>query len=108
MCSRKGNRLQVAAEADGFALDDDLVHVLSNEDDGGERGIFGAQLDVVFKKEYPLERCIGLDQDGGDLAVLYAGLAVDGYNVAILYFGAMLSPLQISVKSAFHLCGTRS
>lgn len=64
MCSRKGNRLQVAAEADGFALDDDLVHVLSNEDDGGERGIFGAQFDVVFKKEYPLERCIGLDQDG--------------------------------------------
>ena len=54
MCSRKGNRLQVAAEADGFALDDDLVHVLNLRLGAAE----GAELHIVrrcFQQKQALE-----------------------------------------------------
>lgn len=41
---------------------------------------------MVIEQKHALEGGLAIDQDGGDLAVLYHRLAVDGYDIAVFYF----------------------
>lgn len=106
-CLKDCRRLTAPAEADSAALNVQLFQLQAGKDHGwADGGIVRKQHHSITLPVEVLEGGLAANAHCGDLALLHLRLAANAYDVAVADGGDMLSPWQVSAKSARHAAGT--